>query len=92
VSSNGSARMGTAHQATTDPDLQRYQQPHTTSTTAGGERAAAHCRQARGDAGIGPQHLLYGVLCDAGRRINAPDSRLWPGTQEGAVARARPGL
>jgi len=29
--------MGTAHQATTDPDLQRYQQPHTTSTTAGGE-------------------------------------------------------
>ena len=54
MSSNGSARMGTAHQARTDPDLQRYQQPHTTSTTAGGEHTAAHARQARrGDAGIG---------------------------------------
>jgi hypothetical protein len=57
--------MGTSHQASTDPDLQRYQQPHTTSTTAGGERTAAPCRQARGDAGIGARHLLYGVLCDA---------------------------
>ena len=47
MSSNGSARTGTAHQASTDPDLQRYQQPHTTSTTAGGERTAARCRQAR---------------------------------------------
>ena len=64
MSSKGSARMGTAHQASTDPDLKRYQQLHTTSTTAGRGRAAAG-RQARGDAGSGPQHLLCGVLCDA---------------------------
>ena len=34
MSSNGSARTGTVHQASTDPDLQRYQQPHTTSTVS----------------------------------------------------------
>jgi hypothetical protein len=50
VSSNGPARMGTAHRASTDADLQRYQQPHTTSITAVGEGTAAHCRQAHGRA------------------------------------------
>ena len=62
MSSNGSARMGTAHQASTDPDLHRYQRPHTTSTTAGGERTAAHCRQARGDAEIGPSIRILGAI------------------------------
>ena len=47
MSSNGSAGTGTAHLAGTGPDLRRYQQPRTTSTTAGGERTAARCRQAR---------------------------------------------
>jgi hypothetical protein len=43
--------MGTAHQASTDPDLQRYQQPHTTSTTGfapGGPKPVRLQLQAQG--------------------------------------------
>ena len=67
MSSNGSARTGTAHQASTGPDLQRYQQPHTTSTTVGGERTAAHCRPAR------KSHPCWFLVADGDQAI-PPDA------------------